>query len=100
MTRPGIEPRPPGPLANTLTAGPMSRFIHIHTYIYREYLQRKLRGSCGVMIIVIGNGHGDMSSNPDDFITHSTYILGKDMNPIYSLQLWVNSSADWVLQPW
>ena len=27
MTRPGIEPRSPGPLANTLTAGPMSRFI-------------------------------------------------------------------------
>ena len=26
MTRPGIEPRSPGPLANTLTAGPMSRF--------------------------------------------------------------------------
>ena len=28
MTRPGIEPRSPGPLANTLTAGPMS-------YIYK-----------------------------------------------------------------
>ena len=25
MTRPGIEPMSPGPLANTLTAGPMSR---------------------------------------------------------------------------
>ena len=25
MTRPGIEPRSPGPLPNTLTAGPMSR---------------------------------------------------------------------------
>ena len=25
MTRPGIEPRPPGPLANTLPARPMSR---------------------------------------------------------------------------
>ena len=25
MTRPGIEPRSPGPLANTLTAGPMSQ---------------------------------------------------------------------------
>ena len=29
MTRPGIEPRSPGPLANTLTAGPMSRLIYI-----------------------------------------------------------------------
>ena len=27
MTRPGIEPRSPGPLANTLTAGPTSRVI-------------------------------------------------------------------------
>ena len=27
MTRPGIEPRSPGPLANTLTAGPMSRYF-------------------------------------------------------------------------
>ena len=33
MTRPGIEPRSPGPLANTLTAGPMSCFIHINSSI-------------------------------------------------------------------
>ena len=29
MTRPGIEPRSPGPLANTLTAGPMSQSFTI-----------------------------------------------------------------------
>ena len=29
MTRPGIEPRSPGPLANTLTARPMSGLIII-----------------------------------------------------------------------
>ena len=29
MTRPGIEPRSPGPLANTLTAGPVClTFLH------------------------------------------------------------------------
>ena len=28
MTRPGIEPRSPGPLANTLTAGPMRGEIY------------------------------------------------------------------------
>ena len=33
MTRPGIEPRSPGPLANTLTAGLMSQ-IYIYIYIY------------------------------------------------------------------
>ena len=32
-------------------------------------------GARGVMIIVVGNGHGDTSS-------HSTNILGKGMNPI------------------
>ena len=24
----------------------------------------KWSGACGVMVIVVGNGHGDMSSNP------------------------------------
>ena len=36
MTRPGIEPRSPGPLANTLTARPMSDiYIYIYIYIYQ-----------------------------------------------------------------
>ena len=30
MMRPGIEPRSPGPLANTLPTKPMSWFIHIN----------------------------------------------------------------------
>ena len=30
MTRPGIEPRSPGPLANTLTARPMSGLTCIY----------------------------------------------------------------------
>ena len=37
MTRPGIEPRAPGPLANTLTIMPMARLcphIYIHIYSY------------------------------------------------------------------
>ena len=33
---------------------------------------------CGVMVIVVGIGHGDTSSNPG----HSTNTLGKGMNPI------------------
>ena len=32
----------------------------------------------GVMVIVLGNGHGDTSSNTG----HSTNTLGKGMNPI------------------
>ena len=36
------------------------------------------------MVIVVGNEHGDTSSNPDetDSISHSTNTLGKAMNPI------------------
>ena len=37
-------------------------------------------GARGVMVIVVGNGHGDSSSNPG--ISHSTNTLGKGMNPI------------------
>ena len=38
----------------------------------------------GVMVIVVGNGHGDTSSNPHetDCISHNTNTLGKGMNPI------------------
>ena len=42
------------------------------------------RGARGVMVIVVGNGHGDTSSNTGhtDCISHSTNTLGKGMNPI------------------
>ena len=37
----------------------------------------------GVMVIVVGNGHDDTSSNPGrDCISHSTNTLRKGMNPI------------------
>ena len=35
-----------------------------------------MKGVRGVMVIVLGNGHGDTSSNP------GTNTLGKGMNPI------------------
>ena len=40
-------------------------------------------GARGVMVIVAGCGHDDMSSNPGqaDCISHSTNTLGKGMNP-------------------
>ena len=40
--------------------------------------------SRGVMVIVIGNGHGNTSSDLDeaDYISHSTNTLGKGMNSI------------------
>ena len=41
-------------------------------------------GARGVIVIVVGNEHGDTSSNLDetDCISHSTNTLGKGMNPI------------------
>ena len=38
----------------------------------------------GVMVIVVGNGHGNRSSNPGetDCISRSTNTLEKGMNPI------------------
>ena len=38
----------------------------------------------GVMVIVVGNGLGDTSSDPDeaDCISHRTNTFGKGMNPI------------------
>ena len=50
-------------------------------------------GACGVMVIVIGNGHGDTSSNlgGDWFAFHIALIpLGKVWIQLFSLQLWVN----------
>ena len=41
-------------------------------------------GARGVMVIIVGNGHSDTSSNPGRVIafSHSTNTLGKGMNPI------------------
>ena len=48
-----------------------------------KYNTENYWGARGVMVIVVGNGHGDTSSNPGrDCISHSTNTLGKGMNPI------------------
>ena len=41
-------------------------------------------GASGIMVIVVGNGHGDTSSNPWRvwLFQHCTNTLGKGMNPI------------------
>ena len=42
-----------------------------------------LGGIRDIMVTIVGNGHGDMSSNPgqDCCISHITNTLGKGMNP-------------------
>ena len=56
-------------------------------------------GTRGVMVIVVVNGHGDMSSNPGrDIVFYIALIpLGKVWIKLFSLQLWANSRADWFL---
>ena len=54
-------------------------------------------GARGVMVIVVGNGHGDTSSNPggDRLHFHISLIpLGKIWIQLFSLQQWVNSRTD------
>ena len=52
------------------------------------------------MVIVAGIGHGDTSSNPGLIAFHIALItLRKVLIQLFSIQLWVNSRADYVLQP-
>ena len=56
-----------------------------------------LGGARGVIVIAVGNEHGDTSSNPgrDWLHFHIALIpLGKVWIQLFSLQLWVNSRAD------
>ena len=49
----------------------------------------------GVMVIVVGIGHDDTSSNPGLIALHIALIpLGKVWIQLFSLHLWVNSWAD------
>ena len=50
------------------------------------------------MVIVVGNGHGDTIQilNETDSFSHST---NTQRIQLFSLQLWVNSKVDLVLQP-
>ena len=60
-----------------------------------EKLGLFLGGACGVMVIVVGIGYGDTSSNPGLITFHIALIpLGKVWIQLFSLQLWVNSRAD------
>ena len=60
--------------------------INIRKRIPKGFLSvnSKLQGGArGVMVIVVGKGYGDTSSNPGrDCISHSTNAFGKGMNPI------------------
>ena len=46
------------------------------------------------MVIVVGNGHGDLDEAV--YISHNVNTLGKGIQ-LVSIQLWINSRACWVL---
>ena len=50
--------------------------------IHRLLIQKLRGGACGVMVIVVVNGHGDTSLTPEQDWLHSTNTLGKGMNSI------------------
>ena len=61
---------------------------------------KPIRGTFGVMVIMVGNGNNNQSSNPGPgfLVFHIVIIpLGKVCNPQFSVQLWVNGRADWTL---
>ena len=56
----------------------MHSYRYIYTYIH-TYISG---GACGVMVIVVGNGHEIKSWTRLIAFSHSTNTLGKGMNPI------------------
>ena len=48
----------------------MHKALHPRDDVDRQYVSR--RGARGVMVIVVGNGHGDTSSNPQRDWLHFT----------------------------
>ena len=56
--------------------------LHLLARISKTSFLMVLAGGVhGVMIIVAGYGYSDTSSNPEWLHSHSTYTLGKGMNP-------------------
>ena len=77
MTWPGIEPRSPRSLANTLP----TKLLHV----------------ANLMVTVVEKGHGDQSLNPkQDCLPFSANTLRKEIQ-LFSLQLSLNSKVDWRL---
>ena len=57
----------------------LSLYIYIYIckspfciYIY-IYIEREREGICGMLVIIIGNGHGDLSSNLGQGYLHFSY---------------------------
>ena len=59
-----------------------SKLYHIYIYIYIYIYVCVCGGACGIMVIVVGSGHNDLSLNPRwGGISQNTNTLGKGMHP-------------------
>ena len=76
--------------------GQIKNFIDKDRRVSIETISEQFEGGArGVMVILAGIGHGDTSSYPGLIAFHIALIpLGKVWIQLFSLQLWVNSSAD------
>ena len=80
MTRPGIEPRSPGPLANTLTAGPF-----YSNFIRRNVCETNWGG---------GNKEGKEKEEREEII----YLLL--LLPLYSFSLFLDLTTIFCIELW
>ena len=52
------------------------------------------------MVIIVGNEYGNKSWTTTFAFCKALILLGKVWIQLFSLPLWLNSWADWALQPW
>ena len=74
----------------------MGDYIYIYIYIF-PILSVLFEGTQGVIVIDVGNGHSNLSSNPGQGYSYiSRIMLGKVW--INSLLLWVNCRTNWAFK--
>ena len=89
-----------GDIENKINADEMKQNI-ISKYA-KVILIWKIGGARGVIVIVVGYGHSNEFKSWTRLIAFhlALILLGKVWIRLFSLQLWVNSRTDWILQPW
>ena len=76
MTRPGIEPRSPGPLANTLTAGPNH---HHHHIVLAARISLTLSRHSSLSFIALGRSSGQQPVS-----SHSCWMYVRAGRPAFA----------------
>ena len=79
----------------------LSLSLYIYIYIYVcvcvcvcVWICVCLGGARGIIVIILGNGHDDLSSNPKrGCISHGLIVLGKAWSQSFSFQLWIRKTG-------